>query len=195
MGGTFDPIHLGHLTAASLTRRCARLDRVILVPSGRPPHRGAASAAAADRLEMCLLVAKTEPWLEVSDVELRRSGPSYTIDTLNELARRRPDDALFLILGWDAAREIRTWREPERVLALAPVVVIGRPGWGLPDDADLRRAGLEPGRVIVCSEKTPDIHATEVRRRAALAESLEGLVPPAVERFIRDRGLYSTQTA
>jgi nicotinate-nucleotide adenylyltransferase len=191
LGGTFDPIHLGHLAAAEAARDCAGLDRVLLVPTGQPPHRPAAHAPPNDRLEMCRLAAAGRQWLEVSDMEVERPGPSYTADTLRLLRSASPHDDYRLVLGWDAAREIRTWHEPEAVLEQAQMIILGRPGLALPTPDRLLEAGLDPDRVQLCAEATPDIRATEIRRRAAAGESLAGLVDPAVEAYIVARRLYS----
>jgi nicotinate-nucleotide adenylyltransferase len=190
VGGTFDPIHLGHLAMAEAAADCARLDQVLLLPSAVPPHRGAAIADAADRLEMSRLAARDHPRVLVSDLELRRPGPSYTVDTLEALARSRPDDELFLVLGWDAARDLGSWREPRRVLELARPVVVTRPGWTRPSPADLAAAGIDPGRAVLCDAHTPDIEATEIRQRLEGGRQLDGLLDPAVERYIRTRNLY-----
>ena len=124
LGGTFDPIHEGHLAAARAAIECADLDRVILIPTGEPPHRGAAVASAEQRLEMSRLAVDSDEELDVSEVEIRRRGPSYTADTLEELRRAYPHDDLFLILGWDAARLFGTWRVPDEIRRLATVVVV-----------------------------------------------------------------------
>ena len=174
LGGTFDPIHNGHLALAEAAIECARLDRVLLVPSSRPPHRRPARAPVEDRLAM----------------ETRRPGPSYTLDTLEELRRERPEDALFLILGWDAARELGTWHRPAEVLRLAEPVIVNRPGLGAPAEPELRAAGLDPARTIVCPQRTPDARATQVRELAARGALLEAMVPPAVAEYIRTHGLY-----
>ena len=113
LGGTFDPIHLGHLAAAHAAMDCADLDRVIFIPAAVPPHRPATAADASDRLEMTRLAIGGEKRFDVSDVEIRRAGVSYTVDTLRELHRLYPKDELFLILGWDAAKLFSTWRERE----------------------------------------------------------------------------------
>ena len=189
-GGTFDPIHNGHLALAEAAIECARLDRVLLVPSSRPPHRRPARAPVEDRLAMCRLAAAGYPRLEVSELETRRPGPSYTLDTLEELRRERPEDALFLILGWDAARELGTWHRPAEVLRLAEPVIVNRPGLGAPAEPELRAAGLDPARTIVCPQRTPDARATEVRELAARGAWLEAMVPPAVAEYIRKHGLY-----
>jgi nicotinate-nucleotide adenylyltransferase len=188
LGGTFDPIHNGHLAAAEVSLRCAQLDRVLLVPAGIPPHRAPAVAPAEDRLAMCRLAAGGAD-LDVWDVELRRQGPSYTVDTLEEFHRTWPDDEPYLILGWDAARDLPSWHDWRRVVALARLVVIGRPGQPPPAPAQLSAITTEP--VILCMEPTPDVNATEIRRRLETGESLTGLVPPEVENYIREHRLYS----
>ena len=190
LGGTFDPIHVGHLMAAAAAAECARLDQVLLIPSGRPPHKRRAHASAADRLAMCRLAAGTADGLGVWDWEARRPGPSYTVDTLQAFREQRPGDQPFLILGWDAARDLASWRDPDRVQALAGLVVVGRPGLDSPTAGALAAAGIEPAGVILCLASTPDVAATRIRRRAALGEPLEGLVPAPVADYIRDHDLY-----
>src|SRR5260370_29124570 len=110
-GGTFDPIHIGHIAAAGAAMESAHLDRLIFIPSAQPPHRAAATAPAEDRFAMTNLAMQREPRFALSDVEVTPGGKSYTADTLTELARQPPSDDLFLILGWDAARLFRTWHE------------------------------------------------------------------------------------
>src|ERR1700704_3009757 len=143
LGGTFDPIHFGHLAVAKAAIERAHIDRLLFVPSAQPPHRTAAVAPAEDRFAMTNLAVQGEPRFEVSDVEVRRGGRSYTVDTLNELHRAFPNDELFLILGWDAARLFRTWHEPERVRKLASVVIVDRPGLGRPASSELAGLGLD----------------------------------------------------
>jgi nicotinate-nucleotide adenylyltransferase len=190
LGGTFDPIHLGHLAAAKAAMECAHLDRVLLVPSAQPPHRGAAQAPAEDRLAMSRLAVDADTLLEVSDVEVKRGGKSYTVDTLRELHRSFPDDELFLILGWDAARLFRTWHEPEAVSTLASIVIVGRPGMSLPTTTDLKAVGMDPNRVVMCLLPTPDISGSELRRAIAAGKSVAGKVPSAVERYIAEHHVY-----
>jgi nicotinate-nucleotide adenylyltransferase len=193
LGGTFDPIHLGHLQAAEAARDCARLDEVLLVPAGKPPHKRDTRASAGDRLEMSRLAAAGRPWLGVWDWEALRPGRSYTVDTLRAFRQLRPADEPFLILGWDAARDLRTWRNPDEVLRLAGLVVVGRPGLDTPTPEALSLAGIDPAQAIVCEALTADVAATTVRRRAATGEPLEDLVPGVVEDYIRERGLYPDQ--
>jgi nicotinate-nucleotide adenylyltransferase len=189
-GGTFDPIHDGHLAAAKAAIECAHLDRVLFVPSALPPHRAAAVASAADRLAMTKLAVQGEPTFAVSDVEVGRGGMSYTADTLAELHRARPDDVLFLILGWDAARLFRTWREPDRVSKLAAVVIVDRPGLGQPEPSEFAGVGLDPARVVICHLPTPDVSASALRRDITAGRSVAGQLPPAVERYIAQHQLY-----
>jgi nicotinate-nucleotide adenylyltransferase len=191
LGGTFDPIHAGHLAAASVAIDCARLDRVIFVPAGQPPHRPPAVAPAEPRLEMCRLATAGEARFAVSDMELGRGGPSYTVETLAEMRRLHSRDEMFLILGWDAARLFPSWRRPEEVRALASIVVIGRPGSDAPSAADLKPAGLDGERVVLCLEPTPDISASEIRRAVAAGESIAGKVPAVVEQYITTHRLYA----
>jgi nicotinate-nucleotide adenylyltransferase len=191
MGGTFDPIHLGHVAMAEAAADCAGLDRVLLIPANVPPHRAAATAPARDRLAMVRLAAAGHPRLEVSDIELRRPGPSYTLDTLRALARERPRAELHLLLGWDAARDIRAWHGPDEVLRLARPVVVSRPGYTVPTERDLASAGIEPTWAILCDVPTPDVESTDVRRLLLDGGSLAGLVDPAVEAYLRNHRLYA----
>ncbi|TMC11479.1 MAG: nicotinate (nicotinamide) nucleotide adenylyltransferase [Chloroflexi bacterium] len=191
MGGTFDPIHLGHVAMAEAGADCAGLDRVLLIPAGVPPHRAAATAPAGDRLAMARLAAAGHPRLEVSDIELRRAGPSYTADTLRALARERPGAELHLLLGWDAARELHAWHAPDEVLRLARPVVVSRPGYPVPTERDLAAAGIEPTWAILCDVRTPDVESTDVRRLVEHGSSLAGLVDPAVEVYLKRHRLYA----
>jgi nicotinate-nucleotide adenylyltransferase len=190
LGGTFDPIHVGHVAAAHVAMDCARLDRVLFIPSATPPHRGPAEADAPQRLEMTRLALGDETRFEVSDVEVRRGGKSFTSDTVRELKLAHPGDELFLILGWDAARQFSTWHEPDLIRAEASVVVIGRPGMQAPAAADLRAAGLDPDRTVLCLGGTPDISGSELRESLARGEPVGDCLPPAVERYIAENRLY-----
>jgi len=191
MGGTFDPIHLGHVAMAEAGADCAGLDRVLLIPASVPPHRAAATAPAGDRLAMVRLAAADHPRLEASDIELRRAGPSYTADTLRVLARERPGAELHLLLGWDAARELHAWHAPDEVLRLARPVVVSRPGYPVPTERDLAAAGIEPTWAILCDVRTPDVESTDVRRLVEYGSSLAGLVDPAVEAYLKRHRLYA----
>ena len=180
LGGTFDPIHLGHLAAARAAMDCQHLDRVLFIPTGVPPHRPATSADAEQRIEMVRLAIAGEKRFEVSDLEVRRRGLSYTVDTLRELRRQYPTDELFLVLGWDAAKLLSTWREPDEVRRLASLVIVTRPGSGPPTGTS----------DIVCERPTPDISASELRRAIASGGRVTDMVPEAVAAYIARNALY-----
>lgn len=190
LGGTFDPMHNGHLGAAEAAIECAELDEVVFVPTGTPPHRPAAVASAAQRLEMGRLATADDPRFTVSDVEVERSGPSYTVDTLLALRGANPHAELFLILGWDAASLFRSWYRPDEVIALAPIVVVTRPGRPAPGPDDFKRAGLQAGRVILCERPTPAVSASEIREAVRRGQSVAGMVPESVGRYIASQQLY-----
>ncbi len=190
VGGTFDPIHVAHIAMAEAARGCAGLDRVLIIPAGVPPHRPRPEASDQDRLAMCRLAVRGHPELEVSDIELRRSGPSYTLLTLEELHEQNPGAALFLVLGWDAARELHSWHRPDRVLELASLVVIPRPALPDPTPDDVRAAGLPESRVRVCAVRTPDIGATDLRRHLHAGTVPDGALDPAVAAYIAAHHLY-----
>jgi nicotinate-nucleotide adenylyltransferase len=191
LGGTFDPIHVGHLAAARAAMDCAQLDRIIFVPTGRPPHRPPTATEPGHRLEMTRLATSLDERFEVSDVEVKRPGRSFTSDTLRELHAQHPEDQLVLVLGWDAARLFKTWHEPDDVRRLATIAVVARPGSGSPQQSDLDAAGLDGDGVILCLVGTPDVSASEIRQDIKEGRSIEGKVPPAVERYIAAHRLYS----
>lgn len=209
LGGTFDPVHFGHLRAAEEIADLFGLERVMLVPAAQNPlRRGAAGASPEARLEMARLAVEGNPRLLAADLEVRRGGPSYTIDTLEELAGRLPETALVLAMGADAWREFGSWRRSEAVLLLADIAVMTRPGSPAPDFPGGLLAPLPPalrsayrpeggllrhpsGRTIAAAPVTPlDISATRVRALAASGKSLRYLVPDAVAEYIAGRGLY-----
>ena len=190
LGGTFDPMHLGHLAAAEAAIDCADLDQVVFVPTGTPPHRPPAVASGEQRLEMCRLAADGDPRFTVSDIELLRSGPSYTLDTLLALRGANPHSEIFLVLGWDAASQLRSWYRPDEVLALAQVIVVTRPGRAAPSIEDVKTAGLDPARVILCPRLTPSVSGSELRRDLAAGRAVTGRVPEAVERYISTHRIY-----
>jgi nicotinate-nucleotide adenylyltransferase len=197
LGGSFDPVHEGHLSAAESAARSLSLERVILVPASLPPHKPEGTrAAGADRLAMLELAVRDRPLLAVSDVELRRPGPSYTVETVRELGRELGSGVgLCLLVGTDAVRDLPTWREPEEILRRAEPVVLERPGeppvdWGslsrelAPEIVErLERAVLPLGRPL-------DVSSTEIRRRLGSGETVDGLLPRAVIDYIRRRRLY-----
>jgi nicotinate-nucleotide adenylyltransferase len=190
VGGTFDPIHVAHIAIAEAARGCVGLDRVLIIPAGVPPHRPQPEASDEDRLAMCRLAVRDHPELEVSDVELRRSGPSYTVLTLRESHSGHTKAEIFLVLGWDAARELRSWHQPDQVLELATLVVIPRPGLPDPTPADLAAAGIPETRIRLCGVRTPDIGATELRHQLQAGTVPSGALDPAVAEYIAAHHLY-----
>lgn len=190
VGGTFDPIHVAHIALAEAARRCAELNRVLIIPAGVPPHRSQPEARDEDRLAMCRLAVHGHPELEVSDLELRGRGPSYTSLTLREIQAQDPGADLFLVLGWDAAREIRTWYEPEEVLKLATLLVVPRPGLPDPTPDDLRAAGIPENRILLCRVRTPEIGSTELRRHLHQGTVPDGALDPRVASYIAEHHLY-----
>lgn len=194
LGGTFDPIHLGHIAAADAAQRQLSLDRILLVPSHVPPHRADATAAAAEqRFAMAELAAADRPGWSASRIEIDRDGPSYTYDTLVELGK--PSTQLFFITGADAFADIATWSRYPALLDLANFVVVSRPGITLDSlrervpSAFTTRTSAET-RVILVEATTPDVSSTEIRRRARAGASLSGLVPASVADYIQTHGLY-----
>lgn len=187
LGGTFDPIHLGHLRAAENAREALRLDEVLFVPAGSPPHRRAPLSSALDRFAMVALATATHPAFVASDVELVREGPSFTADTLGALQQAAPADQLFLIVGSDTFPEMETWKDPERLFAACTVAVAERPG-AAPLEVAPRRG--TPAKVERVSGPGLAVSATEVRRRVRDGLSVRYLVPDGVAEYIQKRGLY-----
>ena len=206
LGGTFDPIHLGHIETARAARRALGLDRVVLVPSRLPPHRtGEPLASPFHRFAMAALCASDSDWMSVSDHELQAPGPSFTARTLDHLTASglRPSQ-MFFITGADAFAEIETWHRYPEVLDLAHFAVVSRRGTpvsALPKRlpslqprflvADGRVGVDDSRRIFLIDAQTPDISTTEVRRRLAGGEPVNGLLCPAVERHILRHGLYT----
>jgi nicotinate-nucleotide adenylyltransferase len=189
MGGTFDPIHLGHLRAAETARQALGLDRVAFVPAGVPPHRGAPLSPALDRYAMVCLATAGHGHFVPSDYEIRREGPSFTVDTVEALLAEGPADNITVIVGSDTFPEMPTWRDPARLFSLAEVAVVERPG-----EAERPSPPLPPGAKGVVRVPGPglDVSATRVRERVRRGESVRYLVPETVADYIAKRGLYST---
>jgi nicotinate-nucleotide adenylyltransferase len=196
LGGAFNPPHIGHLVLAQEAASQLGLERVLLVPAGRAPHKRIDPEPGAElRLEMARLAAAGNELLEVSSIEVEREGPSYTFHTLELLRERQPDDELTFLMGADVAAHLDEWREPTRVVELARLGVAGRPGTVL-DEAE---ATLERLRASARADwiKMPEIgvSSTRIRRRVAQRRPIRYLVPDGVAALIAERGLYPAPVA
>ena len=192
MGGTFDPIHMGHLITAEMVRSEAPLDAVLFVPAARPPHKDAAHAASMqDRLAMTEYGVRENPHFFVSDIELRREGPSYTVDTITELQAQLAGAELFFITGADAMNDLYRWHEPERLLRSCRFIVATRQGAPL-DELLIAEKFTAEERSHIQVLPTPhlEISSTVIRARVRAGLSIRHLVPRTVEEYIRERWLY-----
>jgi len=195
-GGSFDPIHHGHLIVARAAAELLGVDRIVLIPGASPPHKDHADLApAADRLELCRLAAGDDPLFEVDDWEMRQDGPNYTLHTLRHFRRSHPETAqLYWLIGMDSLAELSSWHRVGEVAALCTLVTAGRPGSAQPDLSSLR--ALVPAERLRQIQdhilETPliDISATEVRARIRAGLSIRYLLPEAVRAAIEARGLY-----
>jgi nicotinate-nucleotide adenylyltransferase len=208
-GGTFDPIHWGHLRSAEEVCETFALGRVYFIPAAVPPHkRGQTTTPASDRLRMVRLAVAKNPRFEVSTAEICRSGVSYSIDTIREFAARKsPGDSLYFIIGFDAFREIGTWKDFAAIFPLCNFIVTSRPGSKEKDpfkgtgvavkklfcyDFKGKSYRHESGTRVFFDELTDiAISASEIRALVKQGKSIRYLVPPEVENYIKRRGLYS----
>jgi nicotinate-nucleotide adenylyltransferase len=210
LGGTFNPIHLAHLRIAEEAREELGLDRVIFIPAAQPPHKllpGELSFEA--RLEMVRLATAENPFFEVSDIEGKRGGTSYSIETLRELGETYPDDRLFFIMGSDSFAEIGTWRDYAGIFACVDIVVVGRPGAAplpLPEalpvdmvpefcyDPGTKKFAHRSGHSVHYLAGIPlEISSSAIRELARRGSSLRYLVPEPVERYIKEQRLYGNK--
>jgi nicotinate-nucleotide adenylyltransferase len=194
MGGTFDPIHHGHLVAAEEARWQFGLDRVVFVPTGQPWQKPAGVSDAEDRYRMTVIATASNPAFSVSRLEIDSPGPTYTVDTLRRLrAELNPDVRLFFVTGADAVLQILTWKGPDEVLALAELIAATRPGHDLADLAE--KVPAAAGRVHPMRIPALAISSTEIRARVAAGAPIQYLVPEGVARYIEKRGLYREPVA
>lgn len=194
-GGSFNPVHRAHLTMARRVIERLNIARLMLLPSNIPPHKSAGDLAPTEhRLAMCRLAVEGVEHLEVSDLELRRQGPSYTIDTLRELHREYPHDDLVMVIGADMLRIFHKWVDFEQIHGLVRLVTFPRPGVEIGDLPELRRALGDAAveRILgdVLQVEPMDISSTDIRRRVGRGEPIDHLVPQAVAEYIDRHGLY-----
>ncbi len=196
LGGTFDPIHNGHLAIADEVRNRLVLSVIMFVPAGQPWLKVDRPISAAEhRVEMVRLAIADKPYCQVSTMDIEREGPTYTLDTLSELWKRLGNgDEVFFILGWGSLSELPQWREPERIIRLCKLVAVPRPGYPSPNLEELEASipGLTE-RVTILDKPEIDISASGIRERFAKGLSISGLVPEAVEGYIREQGLYRVE--
>lgn len=208
-GGSFNPIHLGHLLMADEMLERLGLDRVTFVPAAQPPHKPPSLLAPAEhRYEMVRRAVAAHPGFEVSDIELRRRGPSFTVDTLEAMART--GDELFLLVGSETFLDLLSWRQPRRIVELARLVVVPRTGSafdveGAAAQKVLREVGADrfvgpddpitPATVVVVAASSLPISSSDLRARVRQGRSLDYRVPEAVLAYIRDHGLYRSDAS
>ena len=193
LGGTFDPVHNGHLAVAEEARNRLNLAEIILIPAGQPQLKGARLISTAEhRLQMLRLAIADRPHFKLSAMEVERAGPSYTIATISELRDSlNKEDELFFILGWDILAELPGWREPARLISLCRLVAVPRIGYNPPDLSSLEAAipGIS-GQVIVLDEPKVNVSSSVIRERFARGLPVQQLVPASVAEYIRRHGLY-----
>jgi len=193
LGGTFDPVHTGHLLIAQKSKELLELDEVIFIPAGQPVFKSDIEISAAQhRLEMLLIATSETPYFNVSTIEIERPGPSYTVDTLVELeAGFDRKTEVYLLVGYDAIIELPSWKEPARLVELCYLVAVKRPGF---DEVDVKSLEEKiPGisdRIIYLNAPCIDISSTEIRTRVEQGMAVGGLVPDSVEHYIAENGLY-----
>lgn len=182
LGGTFDPVHLGHLVVAQEVHQQLKLDRTVLVPAGEPPHRsGTPVTPASIRLRMLRAAIADDDRFAVSTFEVDRPGPSYTVDTLERMRLEWPEAGLYLVIGSDQWQRFHTWRSPERIAEMATLVVVGRNGEA-GTEMELPHVRMEVPRI--------DVSSSGIRERVRAGESIRFLVPDSVCRIIEGESLY-----
>jgi nicotinate-nucleotide adenylyltransferase len=194
-GGTFDPIHLGHLILAEQCREACRLDRVWFVVAGAPPHKPGDRTTVAHRLEMARIAVAGHPAFEVSEIEANRPGPHYSVETLEAVHAERPGDDLFFLIGADSLADLPHWREPSRIARLATVVVVNRPGIETTSlEASVPDFGPEARPLVAVTIPPIGIASSDLRQSRAEGRSIRYQVPRGVEAYIEAQGLYQRKT-
>jgi nicotinate-nucleotide adenylyltransferase len=195
LGATFDPVHRGHLAIAAEARRSLGLAEVLFVPAGQPVFKSRYAVTPAEhRVEMVQLAIAGVPEYKISEIEIKRRGPSYTVDTLGEFRREYgSEDEMYLILGWDSLAKFGDWREPSRIIDMCYLIAVPRPGWPQPDVKALEKD--VPGisrRLIWLEGPQVDISSTAIRELAAEGKPIDDLVPAPVAEYIKKHKLYKT---
>ncbi len=188
LGGTFNPPHIGHLIVAEFVREEVGLDKIIFVPCASPPHKQnldylSQLAESEHRFEMVKIAIKGNPFFEASDIEIKRGGISYTIDTVNQMLERFPNYDFYLLIGADQFKDFHTWREPEEIVKKVQLIVFNRPGFVIPESK------FSPFARFITIPNI-EVSASEIRSRVKSGKSIKYLVPPEVEEYIYANGLY-----
>ncbi len=197
LGGTFDPIHIGHIKVAEEVVARLDLPRILFIPAGQPwlkLNNANAVSPVQHRLEMVRLAILGNPRFKLSTMEIERTGPTYSVDTIAQLhSQLGKGDEIFFILGWDNLRQLPKWHQPQRLIELCRLVAVPRVDFPLPDLPALEKElpGISQ-RVILFDKPRIDINASEIRQRAAQGKSIRDFVPPPVESYIKENNLYKT---
>ena len=194
LGGTFDPIHFGHLVLAEKAKEAFDLSTVVFVPAAIPPHKiGEVATSAENRLSMVELAIKDHQQFEVSKVELERAGPSYSIDTLRQLKKERPGEEAALIMGVDSLLELHTWKDYQQILTETKVITAFRPGYPIYDHSSDWPEFLQPyiQQILLLEAPLLDISSTWLRVELMYERSIRYLVPDTVREYITQQRLYS----
>lgn len=195
MGGTFNPIHLGHLMIAEEARQTFHLDKILFVPSYVTPNKQVSGATAVQRLEMTRLAVADNPCFAVSDIEIKRQGRSYTVDTLREIKKLYgPSYILYFISGTDTIQDLPNWHRPEEILSLCQFVGATRPDGSQSIGQVIDHFGDLGKHILKLTVPTMQISSTELRRRIANGQSVRYMMPPAVVEYIRKNGVYQCTT-
>lgn len=200
LGGTFNPVHMGHLILAQNALEAHDLAKVLFIPCSTPPHKDASMLLPAEhRLRMLELALEDDPRFDASDIEIRRGGVSYAVDTIAQLSEERPDAQLFFIIGADMLVELHLWRSIYSLLALCHFVTFARPGArvDITGEEAIQLDSPWPERLVrnVRRSRLIEISSSDIRHRVAEGLSIRYLVPPSVERYIEERGLYGAGCA
>lgn len=187
LGGTFDPVHMGHLVLAEQAKDELKLSRVFFIPCLSPPHKTQRKLSSVeDRFCMASLAVESNRFFSISDVELKRGGLSYTVDTLRQLKQTYPDADIYFLTGSDVLDEIHTWKDPDEIYNLATIVIAVRPGF---DDFDRKNRFAK--KSVLVNITGLDVSSSQIRERIKKGQSIKYLVPSRVEEYIKKRKLYT----
>ncbi|GAB6180035.1 nicotinate-nucleotide adenylyltransferase [Desulfotomaculum defluvii] len=193
MGGTFDPIHYGHLVVAEEVRQRFHLDKVVFIPAGKPPHkRNQTISDAQHRVNMTRLATSSNPYFEVSTIEVDRQGFSYTVDTVDQLRRSFQVDKIYFITGADAVLEILTWKDVEKLLSMTNFIAATRPGYDLNNLKETLKSLPDPfiKKILPLEVPALSISSSDIRRRVREGRSFKYLLPESVEKYIYKNNIY-----